>query len=292
VRVLATGNVAVGATGVANTILHARHAAQAYWNGGAFVNTPQSFVTITNGAAGGYDAGVIAQMSDSGGTAQNSFVIGTVGTGPWTAGTASTQTCDLYLGVRNNAGGMTERLRINGVSGECAPGADNAQTLGGAARRWSTIYAVTGTVNTSDERAKRWRGAMTRLEQQAARAIIDELGFFQWDDAVGEKGAGQARLHFGARAQRVWAMMAQHGLVDAPSGAQGDAPQGAQADATTAPAPCPMPTSRYAFLCWDDDGQGGRFGLRIDQLALFLIAAFLPMRRIRPMRGNGAAGAA
>ena len=154
------------------------------------------------------------------------------------------------------------------------PGADNAVDLGRATHRWRTIYAGTGTINTSDERDKQWRGRMSKAERSAARAIIADMGFFQWTDAVADKGPDKARMHFGVRAQRVWAIMAEHGLVD-------------PIDRDGMPGRTP-----YAFLCHDrwsgaeGGGDGGgvvehRYGLRIDQLALFLLAAMMPQPRAR-----------
>jgi hypothetical protein len=154
--------------------------------------------------------------------------------------------------------------------GTVRPNVDNTQTLGAASFRWSTVFAGTGTINTSDERDKVWRGGPTDAELRAARRIIAELGFYQWADAVAEKGDG-ARLHFGVKAQQVWRIMADEGLVD-PISDDG------------------LPGStHYAFLCfdqWDAEPDvpavmparpgieaGNRFGLRVDQLALFLIAA-------------------
>ncbi len=158
------------------------------------------------------------------------------------------------------AGGAV-RVNINGA-GLLTPNVDNAQSLGSAATRWSVVYAGTGTINTSDAREKTWRGAVSPAERTAAWRIIGELGFYQWNDAIAAKGAGGARMHFGARAQAVWAIMADEGLIDPV--VEGRAP-----------------SSAYAFLChdgWDADeddavGAGDRFGIRPDQLALFLIAA-------------------
>jgi hypothetical protein len=162
--------------------------------------------------------------------------------------------------------------------GSVRPGTDNAQSLGASAYRWSVVYAGTGTINTSDEEKKAWRDGAGAAELSAARRIAAELGFYQWNDAVAEKGLDGARLHFGVRAQRVWAIMADEGLIDPIA-------EGA------------TPDSRYAFLCYDewdalpaieevrdeDDNviasavparpAGNRFGIRPDQLALFLIAA-------------------
>lgn len=154
----------------------------------------------------------------------------------------------------------SERLRITD-SGPVQPGADNSQSLGAPSARWSVVYAGTGTINTSDERDKAWRGAPTGAELAAARRIADALGFYQWHDAIAVRGPDGARYHFGVRAQQVWAIMAEEGLVD-------------PLDASGRPG-----TTRYAFLCWDEwDAEGAgaartRFGIRPDQLALFLIAA-------------------
>lgn len=182
--------------------------------------------------------------------------------------------------------GATTRLAIEG-GGNTRPGADNVSSIGTASFRWTQVFAATGTINTSDEREKVWRGGIEEAERDAARAIIGELGFYQWTDAVAEKGPEDARMHFGVRAQRVWDIMANHGLVD-PIGSDGR------------PGKTP-----YAFLCydeWDDfyesipvqpdeDGNvdpeatperrllraaGSRYGLRLDQMTLFLLAGIMP----------------
>lgn len=150
----------------------------------------------------------------------------------------------------------TNRLSITG-GGALLPGADNAQTIGDASFRWSVVYAATGSINTSDLTQKKWLGGLTADELRAARRIGADIGRFQWLDAIARKGEAAARVHVGVGAQSVWAIMAEEGLVDA-IGADG------------VPGHTP-----YAFLCWDqgEAAGGGRFGVRPDQLALFLIAA-------------------
>lgn len=163
------------------------------------------------------------------------------------------------LSLQAGAGGQ---WNVSASTGSFFPSADNALPLGGAANRASTLYAATGSINTSDEREKTWRGVLTAPEMAAARRIALELGFYQWNAAIAEKGAAGARLHFGVRAQAVWAIMADEGLIDPL-------------------VPEATPDSPYAFLCydrWDGDADGAapagdRFGIRPDQLSLFLIAA-------------------
>lgn len=136
------------------------------------------------------------------------------------------------------------------------PGTDNTISAGTSDNRYSVVYAGTGTINTSDEREKSWRGALTDTELAAARKIATELGFYQWAYSVASKGADGARLHVGVRAQRVWSIMAEHGLVD-PIGDDGR----------------PTGACSYAFLCFDQFDEGDRYSIRVDQLALFLLAA-------------------
>lgn len=196
------------------------------------------------------------------------------------------RTYDIVSGLHNAAQGAfsiydvsaAATMFIISTNNDVTPGADNEQKLGSAYYRWSAVYAGTGTINTSDARDKAWRGAPSAAELAAAKRIAAELGFYRWSHAIAEKGPDDARLHFGVRAQAVWAIMADEGLVDPIA-------EGAR------------PDCRYAFLChdeWDaveaveevrdeeghvvtaarpDRPAGSRFGIRPDQLALFLIAA-------------------
>ncbi|MBU7589038.1 MAG: hypothetical protein KAF42_07485 [Sphingopyxis terrae] len=94
---------------------------------------------------------------------------------------------------------------------------DNAYSMGKAGNRISVVYAATSTINTSDERFKVWIGRASEgraaKDRRIARAILDELGWYQFTDAVTEKGPDGARWHFGARAQRIWQIVADEGLA-------------------------------------------------------------------------------
>lgn len=140
------------------------------------------------------------------------------------------------------------------AGGALTPVTDNTLPFGGASNRCTVVYAATGTINTSDAREKTTLRAFTAAEMMAAKRIAAEIGIFQFLTGV--------RLHVGVIAQQVWAIMADEGLID-------PIEEGV------------TPSSAYAFLCYDeweaDEATGAeadnRFGVRTDQLALFLIAA-------------------
>jgi hypothetical protein len=95
-------------------------------------------------------------------------------------------------------------LKLNGTTtetGTLQPSTDNTKTLGAASARWSTVYAGTGTINTSDAREK------TDLVQ-IDDAVLDAWGdvsliTFRWLQSIQEKGDEAARWHFGVIAQQV-----------------------------------------------------------------------------------------
>ncbi len=81
--------------------------------------------------------------------------------------------------------------------------------LGGGSNKWNTVYAATGTIDTSDERKKASVAAIPD-------AVLDAWGEVNWQqfqmqDAITEKGEN-ARLHTGLIAQRIDAAFRAHGL--------------------------------------------------------------------------------
>jgi hypothetical protein len=84
------------------------------------------------------------------------------------------------------------------------PGADNTQNFGSGSLRWATIFAGTGTINTSDERYKVLRegGDLSEAEHRAwsaVRAIV-----YRDKDSFERKGDA-ARLHIGYSWQSIQA---------------------------------------------------------------------------------------
>lgn len=197
---------------------------------------------------------------------------------------ASNTIGDLVFSTRASVGATAMTARwILGWDGTLRPAADNSVNIGTGSSRIATVFAATGTINTSDAREKEWRGAMSAAELRAAKRIAAELGFYRWLDAVAEKG-DDARLHFGARAQQVWEIMADEGLVDPiVDGLPGATPYAFLCfdgwGGTAASAPLPEvrgPDGELISPAWPGapaQPAGNRFGLRTDQLALFLIAA-------------------
>lgn len=106
--------------------------------------------------------------------------------------------------------GPTERFRISS-SGHLTPGIDNTQNLGSAPLRYGTVYAGTGTINTSDEREKNGVRPLTEAEGAIARELAAEIGTYQFLSALKEKGE-RARLHVGMTVQRAIEIFDRHGI--------------------------------------------------------------------------------
>jgi hypothetical protein len=133
------------------------------------------------------------------------------------------------------------------------PGADTTRMLGNPTARWSTVYAATGTINTSDAREKTPVEPLTAAELATAKALAREVGTFQYLAMLEDKG-DDARVHTGLTVQRAIEIMEAQGL-----------------DAM-----------RYGLVCfdqWDDeldaDGEvihpaGDRYGFRSDELLLLM----------------------
>lgn len=151
----------------------------------------------------------------------------------------------------------TEVFRI--TPSNVRPIADNAMSLGTSSSRWSTVYAATGTINTSDERLKirvssdKYTAANESL---AAAEIRQSIYRFKFTDSVTDKGEQSARIHFGVGAQTVHDILIKYGLKP----------------------------SDYAFWCYDEWGDefdgdgniiihaGNRYGIRYDELCMFIMA--------------------
>jgi hypothetical protein len=159
-----------------------------------------------------------------------------------------------------------------------APSSDNAFSLGNASFRFSTVFAATSTINTSDAREKTALSPIPDGVKRAVRRVIAQVGVFQWLESVERKGADRARKHVGVTAQAVrdafaaegedparWALFCEDAVMErvevAPAKEEGeDNPQH------------PSRFEERPLL----DAQGApvtRLGVRADQLMWLAIAA-------------------
>ncbi len=98
------------------------------------------------------------------------------------------------------------------ANGTLLPGTDNSQNVGSASYRWATIYAGTGTINTSGAATKANVRALSAAEIAVAKALAANVRIFQFCDAVAAKGADAARLHTGLIYEEAKAIFVANGL--------------------------------------------------------------------------------
>ncbi|AUR91777.1 coil containing protein [Vibrio phage 1.164.O._10N.261.51.A7] len=162
-------------------------------------------------------------------------------------------------GPTTNPASIGLRLQINNATsyefGTFAfrTGDDGAKQLGQISRRWSEVFAVNGSINTSDATLKTDVRQLTSDEISAARALSNEIGAFKWLDRVEVKG-DKAREHIGMTVQRAMEVMESFNLDP----------------------------FNYGFICfdkWDDElddlgnveiKSGQRYSFRPDQLDRFI----------------------
>jgi hypothetical protein len=112
--------------------------------------------------------------------------------------------------------GSTVTINIAGPryafnSGAFFPNVDNSSTLGSGSFRWSTVFASTGSINTSDANEKQQIQDLTAAEKAVGQALKGMLKTFKFNDSVAKKGEN-ARIHFGVIAQDVKAAFEAQGL--------------------------------------------------------------------------------
>ena len=91
------------------------------------------------------------------------------------------------------------------------PITDGSTNLGQSSRRWNTVYAAVGTINTSDQNEKQQIRDLSDAERSVAAEIKSLIKTFKFNSAVELKG-DEARIHVGVIAQDVKAAFQNHGL--------------------------------------------------------------------------------
>lgn len=167
--------------------------------------------------------------------AANNLSGGTLTTSSYTLSSSNS-----LVAMANSSG---QGIFVNGSSA-FAPSNDGAMTCGAATFRWSTVYATTGTINTSDANQKTEIADLSAAELAVARRIKGLFKTFKFKDAVASKGTG-ARKHIGVIAQDVQAAFAAEGLN----------------------------ANDYGIFCSDVVDGGVQLGVRYEELLAFVIAA-------------------
>ena len=166
----------------------------------------------------------------------------------------------------------TLRWMVNDV-GAFRPGTDNSYQIGYVNYRIKQLFAVSGTINTSDAREK-------TDPSKISDAMLDAWGdvhlvMFQWLHAVQQKGDSLARWHTGVIAQQVRDAFVLHGIMDADST---DSPWGGLCyDEWEA---SPEVLNEEGGVIQPERVAGNRWGIRADQ-CLFLEAAYQRRRADR-----------
>ena len=101
--------------------------------------------------------------------------------------------------------------RVNFTTSDLLPNTDNSLGLGSGARRWTAVYAVNGTIQTSDANSKQDIADLDDAERRVAVRIKGLIKKFRFKDAVATKG-NAARIHVGVIAQEVRDAFTAEGL--------------------------------------------------------------------------------
>ena len=154
-----------------------------------------------------------------------------------------------FYGVFSNGAGLgiysNRSVRPLDSSGDAS---DNDCDLGHSSQRYATLFAGTGSINTSDKNEKQDVEVFSDAEMKVAKKISSLFKKFKYKDAVIAKG-DDARVHSGVIAQEIESAFKEEKL-----------------DA-----------SNYAFWCKDtwksDDGkEQTRYGIRYSELLSFICA--------------------
>lgn len=180
------------------------------------------------------------------------------GGGSTDLGSLTTDGTNLFLSanlgslVLNSPTGTNVSLAINGSTlidvgtGSMFPAVDNTMALGGPSNRYSTVYAATGTINTSGADTKSGVRALSDAEIACSKQLCSNVRVYQFVNSISEKGYA-ARLHVGMIHEDVVAAFQANGLDP----------------------------YKYGIVCRDPDPSvDGSWivGLRYDELAQFLMA--------------------
>lgn len=212
-----SGNVLLGMkdSSAANpvTLLQSDRSAKSlglYYNGSEKLRTSSGGVTVTGTLSAGSlsvsGSMTLGGLTLTGPLVMSGYTITSLGN-PIISSDAATKNyvdtkTQLYL-----SDGVSERVTAEAlgakITGSVYPNADSSGgNCGGPSYRWGTVYAVNGTINTSDEREKRDITLLDPGELRAARRIARMCRSYYW------KNEGiDTKRHYGVIAQEVVAVL-------------------------------------------------------------------------------------
>jgi hypothetical protein len=122
----------------------------------------------------------------------------------------------MSLSVTIDDGTLVDKLFVTPysdvyVNDHFRPGNNNAYSLGNGTYRWTEVFAINGTINTSDANAKEQIESLSDAELRVAKTLKGLMKKFKYKDAVAKKGDA-ARIHVGVIAQEVQSAFASEGL--------------------------------------------------------------------------------
>lgn len=158
---------------------------------------------IINKVSGTGTAGIVLQVDD---TSQNDIYVEKGNPNTFYRARQSASSHHLFF-CTDASGTLSNALSVGTVA--VNPGTDGTIASGWSNKRWSHVYASTGTIETSDERLKE---DIRPIDESVFKAWGKvEFRQFLFKDAVAEKGSA-ARIHIGLIAQQVIAAFASEGL--------------------------------------------------------------------------------
>ena len=173
--------------------------------------------------------------------------------------------------VINMSVGTASRVRL--AFSDFQPTNDDQIWLGFSANRWKAVYAVNGTIQTSDQNEKQDIADLDATEKRVAVRIKGLIKKFRFKDAVANKGAA-ARIHVGVIAQEVRDAFTAEGLDAARYGMFCSDTWWEKEEQEVYP---PTGEIRTVTKVYRESVEGGtektRLGVRYDELLAFVIAA-------------------
>lgn len=182
----------------------------------------------------------------------------------------------LRFNTMNSAGVLAGRWVIDS-DGTLRPFTNAANDFGSASHKPNNIYAVNGTIQTSDANYKTPKEDLTKKEIAVAQACLPLITKYKLLSAVSEKGLSAARYHFGIIAQDVMAAFAEQELDALNYGAVGydewaEAPAVYRDTEEVKDKDGVVITASEKILDVPAREAGSMYSVRYDELAMFIIA--------------------